>query len=357
LEELKGNNVEISTLTGGLRTRDASEYIGELVEAKPNKNPLALKPGVPLSEQLPTTVQDHLNSLKDSADELHAALRLMSDRRSGALDEKQRLETRLKQLSNPGAYGLGWMPVHPGDPMYRGIEADLAAAQRNCERFGGLAEARSQEFSRIKGLVTNLIRWADENYSPNKFVQFSPAAKLGKKETPIEAVEARRRRIRELNENMKFVQSAPRPSATIKAQARLEIDRLAEAGKPDCYKMIERGESLGLPSLAMKAEVFLADGRGFAGWHQTDATALLLWMFRDEFIAAIENEIDQLKDDEHALTDEQRAQQLAEIAADILANERDEEALIRMAEGEVTLAIPRRVDANPLAVLGLAVVQ
>ncbi|MCA1377641.1 MULTISPECIES: hypothetical protein [unclassified Bradyrhizobium] len=51
-----------------------------------------------------------------------------------------------------------------------------------------------------------------------------------------------------------------------------------------------------------------------------------------------------------------RAAKLLELEAELLARERDEEALIELAE-EQGAAIARRLDADPRAVLGIAIAR
>ena len=60
-----------------------------------------------------------------------------------------------------------------------------------------------------------------------------------------------------------------------------------------------------------------------------------------------------MADDASALTDKQRAEQLAVISRDKLALEREEEALNRAAAAQ-GLDIARRADADPRAVFSIA---
>jgi len=61
-------------------------------------------------------------------------------------------------------------------------------------------------------------------------------------------------------------------------------------------------------------------------------------------------EVDLLKDDENALADEQRAKRISALQDQMLLAERVEEALICLSD----VAIVRRLDADPRAVLGLS---
>jgi hypothetical protein len=92
----------------------------------------------------------------------------------------------------------------------------------------------------------------------------------------------------------------------------------------------------------------LADQRAHV--NAPDTLALIGWTFRDQLIAAVEQEIDKRADDKAALTDEQRAGRLAELSGAILQSERVEVALIEQAGGDVTY----RRDTDPRALFGLA---
>lgn len=68
-------------------------------------------------------------------------------------------------------------------------------------------------------------------------------------------------------------------------------------------------------------------------------------------IAKIETEIDAAADDEAALSESEREVKAAETAIDVLAVERQEVALLRIAEAKGQV-IDFRHDTSPLAVLG-----
>ncbi len=81
--------------------------------------------------------------------------------------------------------------------------------------------------------------------------------------------------------------------------------------------------------------------------------ALLAWLAKDELIERLEGEVDERSDDEHALSDEDRAARLAAIEAECLAVGRDEEHFIEAAARE-GFSVQRRPDADPRAVLALS---
>jgi hypothetical protein len=164
------------------------------------------------------------------------------------------------------------------------------------------------------------------------------------------AIEDRRRRRRELIEDLKQVKAAPWHSAIAKERLRAEIDALAKDGTPDCAPLIDRNGNVRWPT----SQTFVrSGGAGLASIDLLNPVAAMAWLFRDQIVAALDLQIDSLADDQNALTQQQRAEKESEIGRDILFVEREEEALIRIASGK-GMAILRRVDADPRAVLGLA---
>ena len=84
-----------------------------------------------------------------------------------------------------------------------------------------------------------------------------------------------------------------------------------------------------------------------------DGAALLAWAFREQFVAAVEAEIDRRADPAAALSTEQRAERLAAIEAEADTIERREVATI-WARRDLTLFRP---ETDPARLLGVAYVE
>jgi hypothetical protein len=84
-----------------------------------------------------------------------------------------------------------------------------------------------------------------------------------------------------------------------------------------------------------------------------DPVALLAWMFGDDLIARIDEEIDAVADDGAALDDATRAQRIAAIDVEILECQREEEAAT-LAAIDAGIEIERRGDIDPRAFLNLS---
>ena len=108
----------------------------------------------------------------------------------------------------------------------------------------------------------------------------------------------------------------------------------------------------------LRSQVFNASPAAVAFSEETpDVMTLLAFLFKDQIIAHIEQEIDAVADDkaEAALSEPERETKLAEIAVDFLATERMECALIRIAEVRSEV-LDYRHDTSPQSLLGVVVV-
>lgn len=167
--------------------------------------------------------------------------------------------------------------------------------------------------------------------------------------THSSSVEDRRRKLRELESDLRRVEAAPRPSSVAKQIAAAEIEKLASRGAVDVMATVVHGEGLRWPKISVSTH---APGTTATGT-VIDAAGLMCFVHRAALLAAVNGEIDAVADDEHALTDAARAEKLAEVMSDILAVERQEEALICAAESAGSVIL-RRAECDPRAVLNLS---
>jgi len=80
---------------------------------------------------------------------------------------------------------------------------------------------------------------------------------------------------------------------------------------------------------------------------------LMIWLHRDQMIAKICEQLDEIADDEEALSQAQREEMSAQISGDMLATERLETDCIWHADAKGDV-LDFRADTSPLAVLGLS---
>ena len=186
-------------------------------------------------------------------------------------------------------------------------------------------------------------------------VEDAPIAELLKKgERLADGVARYQHRLRELAADAHRVRSAAWPSSLAKEKLRAQIAALAEA--PDVDRAIEHNLPVGFPTISLSSLVRGTETPGLAFAETVNSFGFLLWAFRDQIIARIEQELDEIADDKHALDQQQREEMEAEISASALAVERSEIACILAAEAQGEI-IDFRADTSPQALLGVRLVN
>lgn len=91
-------------------------------------------------------------------------------------------------------------------------------------------------------------------------------------------------------------------------------------------------------------------------FHQAvDVVGLVAFLLKPTLITALDRLIDEESDDKAAMTHEARQKAEAEVRSDLLATERDEAALVFLAQAQGQ-PVEHRGDINPIALLGLRLV-
>ena len=264
--------------------------------------------------------------------------------------ERARLQAQRKHLTE---FNHDVRRTPDDHPAIRQLDEKIGRLTAEIDRRRALTETRSAAWKQAAA-----VSRACDDYIRNLHLPFAaiplherpvPAA-MPKGHSYSSAVEDRRRRLRELQSDLRRVETAPRPSSVAKQIAAAEVAKLAERGAPDVMALISpHGETVAWSDI----RIGVGYGTTYSAGSVPDAVGLIAWLFRDDLQRAVGREIDELSDDENALTDAARADKLTEILGDMLAVGRSEEALICAAEAAGAV-IPRRKDADPRAVLGLA---
>jgi hypothetical protein len=141
---------------------------------------------------------------------------------------------------------------------------------------------------------------------------------------------------------LRSVNLAALPKSLLKARAKTYVRELADRGRPRVSG--DRGEfTIAFP----QAETFSIS-------NLDRLIALLAWLNPDGMTKRIEAEIDALPKAETALSPTERNERAASLIAEIESLEHQEEALIGMALAQGR-DVMRRTDADPRAILGVAV--
>jgi hypothetical protein len=297
--------------------------------------------------KLPRESAAKLRALEAREQDLSSAARDLAVRRMQIVDRRVVARTNLEGAGHGGFGPSGRRaPPRENDIAYAqsivdGIEAELAAVD---QRLARIDARRSPLPARLNDWLRTLPPGTELFLHPTP-----PAPQLGKGQTSIAAVEQLRERILELRADRHQVASSPYPASMVKEAMRRQVATLGERGCPDALKAVEIGVGIKFPSTRETIP-----GLGGAGLELHDALAFACWLFPDQIIARLDDEIDAMASpDDQCLTDDARHQREAAILAEINTVERLEEATIELAESQGT-EIRRRDDASPLAVLSLA---
>lgn len=156
-----------------------------------------------------------------------------------------------------------------------------------------------------------------------------------------------REEIAALKREARTIGSGPGSVTDAKAKARMIVEELARSGTPDVRGLFTRSETIVLPRWNAGVSI------NSAYLSKIDGAALLIAMFKEEFI----HWLDELIDAEGAaitgqMTAAQRTTRLAQIAERTLALDYQEAAIIDAAADQGLRLLPR-ADADIRAVLGL----
>lgn len=263
--------------------------------------------------QLPTLAQVKLDRLDTRAMELHDAVGSVARRAS---------ELSRARSTAPAS--------------------ELAPMDQELARLQGRLTDLQEQHRNLANLVANIKHWllgATGTYEMAKPSRATPEAKA----TPALAAQNVRAQIKALAAERVRVLQAALPLADIKKQASAYVADQRERGRPKIT--------------FDHARPFQArfDSSVEGAWTaKLDIGAALAWLDPGALEKRLREEIDKLPQPALAMSADDRAAKLLELEAELLARERDEEALIELAE-EQGLALARRLDADPRAVLGIAI--
>ncbi|MEH3117102.1 MAG: hypothetical protein PGN25_05695 [Methylorubrum populi] len=304
-----------------------------------------------LPGQLPKHVAQFIDELEMTNDELNAAVNASHESFLDERVERDRIRAHIQEMER-----------HPqlrrDDKVYVVAQKQLQASR---ERVAALQERHGRVQARwqpLNGLVTSIAKWRVDHAGDMIEPFAGPAPKLARNEKPLDAIGRLRKRVAEIRQEAGRIERAPIPAAEAKAAAKAFIEHMAFAGRPDVAPLLRGENKPDWPHLAYHSQhPVWTDG----GHHQVaaagfnfDAVGLTAWLHGPAMLKALEAQIDAEAKDDRAIPTEGRAERLEALAAEMLAIEREEEAIIR-AVAEDGIPVERRPDASPEAVLQVRV--
>jgi hypothetical protein len=312
-------------------------------------------PAFDLIELLPTGApQDRLRSLRRRRDDALLLMPPYEDIRQASVARQDAQAALSRLLAHQQDNGFNLKPGHPS----------VVAAQRTLDkatdafmRLTELQATRAAQWNADGGVLAAVELWLREGRPHGTTLHNfdGPEPQLLKGERSLaDAIENRRRRIRELKATKHTIESAPFLSSFCKAKMRAEIEGLAARGEPDVSLLLERGDGIIWPDQRVQSDVY-SEQRSLAFAQVSDTLAIFAWLHRDALIKQLSALIDSEADDKSALSDTDRQLRTAEVEADLLATEREECGLVWRAQSE-GFPVTYRTDCAAQAILAVHLV-
>jgi len=324
-------------------------------EPEPFSLGMPVQPTFDLIEVLPVSAAGRLRALRQRASDAHALVPGFEEQ-SEANTARLLAEQRLKRLTDP---------AHSGGFALAETDARVTAQRRtvdkltdDAKRLSERSELRAKAWREAGAALQNAESWLREGKPHGVVLEDfeGPEPKLLRGESGLlDAIENRRRRVRELRADLHRIESAPYPSTYCKQQARAQIERLAQRGEVSVGLLVEHDREIIWPTVRLQSTVYGAPGAVAFAEGVPDTLALLAFLLKPTLIAALDRLIDQEADDKSALDGPERERRTAEVEADLLDIERQEASLCWSAM-EKNLPCEFRGDINPVALLGLRLI-
>jgi hypothetical protein len=343
--------MEANTATAGFQPGPATETVAPTPlpagpHVLPQFDPIDRLTHVPAAAE-------KMRLLGQRSDDQHAIIPEFETVRAASMRKIEAMNALKRLTDHPQDGGFGLK-----DDDRRVIEATKTVEKTTADfnRLQELQEVRAAAWraaSQAKAACEDFLRHGVPGNCRLEAIETEPPP-LKKGEGILDAIEARRRRVRELRADLHRLASAPFPSAYCKQQMRAQIEQLAERGSPSISRLVELDGQVEFETQHLKSMV-VAEQRLLAFAETPDALALIAWLHRDTLVKRLDELITSESDDKAALSHEQRQQAEAEVMADLLAIEHEESLFVWQAQSQ-NLPVEHRSDISPLALLGLRLV-
>jgi hypothetical protein len=270
-----------------------------------------------------------------------------------ATNAKLEAERQLKRLTDHPHNGGFNLPE--ADARVVTAEKHVTKASEDLRRLKERSEMRAQAWQAASQARAACETWLRDGrpLGTTLLDHDGPEPKLAKGENGLlDAIENRRRRVRELRADLHRIRSAPFPSSYAKARIREQIEALAMQGAPSVSRLVELDGPVDFQTQRVQSEVYNTGTPSIAFAELEAATPLLIWLHAEAIIKRLDAEIDAEADDKAALSHEARQKAEAEVQGDLLAIERDECALVWQAQAQ-GLPCEHRADVSVAALLSI----
>jgi hypothetical protein len=292
--------------------------------------------------------QQQFFSVQQDCAEFNAVERVGDETRREKIEKAQQHKQKADDLKRTWNYADN----HPE------VQSQYRLAQKFFEEVHRLDKARAarepewRDLNRLKMAIEGDLNSLPEGMA----IEGEPPVEwqLRKGESASTALERCRRYRRELHAKLDRADAAPVTAALAKERVKEFIARVAKG--PELYPVVEHrrsGSAIIWPTASQQNGAFARDEAINIVTHNTDVVALLAWLFPDQLLAKIEAEIDEISDDDEALSDADRLKLMNEIRNDILHVEREETHWVSVARAGGAL-VHHRPDVDYRALLSLS---
>lgn len=309
------------------------------------------------ADLLPPAARIKLVELRQRADDASSLTRSVMEAREEQRIAQMDIQARIDRLM--GGRGNGGYNLDEDAPLVKEERAKYAKADAEYHRLSELSDLRHAQRSMLQSLVERCEAWLRGGVpGGTALAMYEATAPIVKKgEAIVDLIEAKRRRLRELQAQLHSTRSAPYPSSMAKAKMRAIVEAMIDAGAPNVGGVIERDGEFSWPHKMISARVQnSSDPAAIVFVEVPDAHGLLAFLLKDTLLKALDKEITDCADDASALTDDQLQKQSAMLLGDLLAVEREECALIELLANTQGVQVNYRPDTDPRAFLTVTLV-
>jgi hypothetical protein len=300
-----------------------------------------------------------LEALRYRAASLHALCIPFSDVEEASTTRLQ-AEQRLKRLqASPQEDGFN---LPPEDARTVAAQRDLAKATAAFKLLNERREARAKAWADAARVLSAIDSWISDGRPRNAVLDDyeGPEPKLARGEAGLlDAIETRRRRVKELHAELDRIRSAPYPSSHAKQKMRSQIAALAQRGAASVSGLVKNDDEVAFQLERKSVPVVVTVGKGtgatVAAWQQFDSLGAFCWLHKDALVAKLDREIEAAADDKNSLSSTDREKAEARVLSEQLAIEREESSFVFEAQSR-NLPVEHRADISPLAILGMQLV-
>jgi hypothetical protein len=284
--------------------------------------------------RLPIAAKRRLLRLRGMAEDIRNSTLALTDKRFEFYEIRRDAQQRLKELQRDFAPATAIDAIAEAAGRVEAADAAIAEIDERIER---LRRQSPSCLARVEGWLKSLPVSGDAaatiGYGATMaYVEPADHVEIAyrKGESPQAALERLRQEIQSAKVELATARAAPLPSSEVKENVRREIEALAERGRPNFLPAIDLGAPVKWPQVAHQNFGGKADtsrptiGAVSGGGGGPDYLGILAWAHRDAMIAAAEREIDELAENEYALSSEARETKEAELLAKIFGLELQE---------------------------------